>query len=263
MALTLDGSLGETLPSWTTAGRPASPTTGLTGYNTTLNIREVWNGSAWTADSLPAAGTSGNVLTSNGTNWTSGASAGGQIQTQVFTAPGTFTSPSTTTSIRVTVVGGGGGSSGPGAPAAGDTGGSSSFGSLVSATGGGGAPTGASPVNGTPGTGTVSSGTTIVNNNVGNRSITANISTYVSGAFVGGSVSNGNAAVAYSTTNRDNGAGACGNSPNLGGAGGLAVALVPITASTPYAVTVGSGGAAPAVSRNGAVGGVVVVEYVG
>lgn len=73
MALTLDGTLGETLPTWSTAGRPASPTTGLTGYNTTLSIREVWNGTAWTADSLPAASTSGNLLTSDGTNWTSAA----------------------------------------------------------------------------------------------------------------------------------------------------------------------------------------------
>ena len=109
MALTLDGTLGETLPTWTTAGRPGSPTTGLTGYNTTLNIREVWNGSAWTADSLPAAGTSGNVLKSDGTNWTSGAAAGGSIQTQLFTAPGTFTVPATLTQVRVTVIGGGGG----------------------------------------------------------------------------------------------------------------------------------------------------------
>jgi hypothetical protein len=43
----------------------------------------------------------------------------------------------------------------------------------------------------------------------------------------------------------------------------LAVAISPVTASTPYPVTVGSGGAAPAPSRNGGVGGVVIVEFVG
>ena len=188
MSLLLDGTLGETLPTWTTAGRPASPTTGLTGYNTTLNIREVWNGSAWTADSLPAAGTSGNVLKSDGTNWTSGTAASGQIQTQLFTAPGTWTNPGTVTQVRVIVVGGGGGGGNPGpfggsggvavaivpipaSPVAvtvgtggtsinsGPTtpGNTSSFGSFVSATGAG-APT--------PGSGTVTTGTALKTGNV-------------------------------------------------------------------------------------------------
>jgi hypothetical protein len=221
-----------------------------------LNVR--------TAPGTVSSGTSGQFLTSGGpgagVSWTT-ISTGGQLRTQVFTAPGTFTTPASTTQVRVTVAGGGGGSSGPGAPAPGDAGGSSSFGALVSATGGGGAPNGpASPAS--PGTGTVSSGTTIVNNNVGSRTV-ANISTYVSGAFVGGLVSNGNPAVAYSTTNRDNGAGAAGNGQSFGGSGGLAVAVAPVTVSTPYAITVGAGGAAPAPTRNGGVGGVVVVEFVG
>lgn len=106
--LVLDGTLGENFPTWTTAGRPASPVAGQTGfnttlstievyngtnwlssdgiwttatrptgvaglkgYNTTLNIVEVYNGTAWTNASLPVAGTSGNVLTSDGTNWAS------------------------------------------------------------------------------------------------------------------------------------------------------------------------------------------------
>lgn len=37
--------------TWTTAGRPASPTTGQQGYNTTLKLIEFWNGSYW----IPAA----------------------------------------------------------------------------------------------------------------------------------------------------------------------------------------------------------------
>jgi hypothetical protein len=42
------GSLGGTvLSSWTTAGRPASPATGQTGYNTTLVAMEYYNGTAW------------------------------------------------------------------------------------------------------------------------------------------------------------------------------------------------------------------------
>ena len=38
-----------TAPSWTTANRPASPTVGQIGWNTTLNRLESWNGSIWQA----------------------------------------------------------------------------------------------------------------------------------------------------------------------------------------------------------------------
>lgn len=47
MALVLDGTNGETFPSWTTAGRPATPATGQVGFNTTLGSLEAYNGSAW------------------------------------------------------------------------------------------------------------------------------------------------------------------------------------------------------------------------
>lgn len=47
MAITLDGTKGGTFPTWTTAGRPASPSTGQTGYNTTLGTMEVYSGAAW------------------------------------------------------------------------------------------------------------------------------------------------------------------------------------------------------------------------
>jgi hypothetical protein len=47
MPFGLDGSKGGTFPSWTTAGRPASPVAGQTGYNSTLNTLETYNGSAW------------------------------------------------------------------------------------------------------------------------------------------------------------------------------------------------------------------------
>ena len=35
MTMILDGSNGVTFPTWTTGTRPASLTTGMTGYNTT------------------------------------------------------------------------------------------------------------------------------------------------------------------------------------------------------------------------------------
>jgi hypothetical protein len=53
MTMTLDGTNGVTFPSWTTAGRPASPTTGMTGYNTTTQRIESYNGTAWVASSTP------------------------------------------------------------------------------------------------------------------------------------------------------------------------------------------------------------------
>lgn len=33
--------------TWTTAGRPASPSVGLVGYNSTLGYHEYWSGSSW------------------------------------------------------------------------------------------------------------------------------------------------------------------------------------------------------------------------
>jgi hypothetical protein len=58
------------------------------------------------------AGATGQVLTSTGTGWVSQAAAsGGFSNMQVFASPGTFTTPATTTQIKVTVVGGGGGGS--------------------------------------------------------------------------------------------------------------------------------------------------------
>lgn len=64
-----------------------------------------------TALSSVAAGANGNVLTSNGTTWTSAANpaATGVNTVTVGTASGTWTKPATVKSIKVTVVGGGGG----------------------------------------------------------------------------------------------------------------------------------------------------------
>lgn len=47
MAITLNGSTGEVFPSWTTAGRPSTPNSGQTGYNSTLGQLETWNGTYW------------------------------------------------------------------------------------------------------------------------------------------------------------------------------------------------------------------------
>jgi hypothetical protein len=81
MALILDGLLGETFPSWTTATRPASPAPGQVGFNSTLNSLEAYNGTSWVVGGLPAPSTSGNVLTSDGTNWVSSTGPVGVGQT--------------------------------------------------------------------------------------------------------------------------------------------------------------------------------------
>jgi len=81
MSIILDGTNGEVFPSWATSGRPASPATGQTGYNTSSNILETYNGTSWVAGGLPTPSTSGNVLTSDGSNWTSSTGVVGVGQT--------------------------------------------------------------------------------------------------------------------------------------------------------------------------------------
>ena len=211
-----------------------------------LNVR--------TAPGTVSSGTSGQFLTSGGpgagVSWTTAAS--GQIQTEIFTAPGTWTKPASCTQVRVTVVGGGaagqyqgqtGGAGGyaqaivpvsapvaitvgaggnsavtPNAPSA--PGNTSSFGSAVSATGG----AGAFPSAGIPGTGTVSTGTAI------KSGPNANYLSVAMGGFLFGRLTIPSSGftpnVAYSTSGA-NQAGAPGTGSGLanasGGCGGAVV----------------------------------------
>jgi len=171
-----------------------SDITSLTGLTTPLSVAQGGTGqSSYTNGQLLIGNTTGNTLTkatltagtgisvtnSTGSITIANTLSGGFQNMQVFTAPGTFTTPATTTQIKITVVGGGAsGSSFPGAGAtsgggggggaaiyvgpvtvstpyavtvgtggasatalsAGTSGGTSSFGTLASATGGTGAP---------------------------------------------------------------------------------------------------------------------------
>jgi hypothetical protein len=76
----------------------------------TLTANNVILGNGTSAPLFVAPGTNGNILTSNGTTWTSAASTSTYIggQGQVFTSSGTFTVPTGVTTVKVTVVGGGG-----------------------------------------------------------------------------------------------------------------------------------------------------------
>jgi hypothetical protein len=70
-SIVLNGTTGIANATWTTATRPASPVAGQSGYNTTIGAMETYTGSTWSTSDLPAPSTAGNVLTSNGTSWTS------------------------------------------------------------------------------------------------------------------------------------------------------------------------------------------------
>jgi hypothetical protein len=217
-----------------------------------------------TALSTVAAGANGNVLTSNGTTWTSAASSGGQFQTQLFTSPGTWTKPASATQVRVTVVGGGGAGGIPGGPGVvnGSPGGTSSFGPAVSATGGAAATSALPAGSGAPGTGTISVGTAIKSGNVGfaagpgstsQQSVAfGNISGFINQETQGPSPG-----IAYSTTSRLM-AGARGSNAGLGG---IATAISPVSA--PVTITVGAGGTSPSPAVIYGIGGAVLVEFVG
>jgi hypothetical protein len=69
MPLVVNSNLGNIMPSWTTATRPSNPSKGQLGFNTTLNALENYNGATWSTGTTPEPGGSGNVLTSNGTEW--------------------------------------------------------------------------------------------------------------------------------------------------------------------------------------------------
>jgi hypothetical protein len=47
MTFLVDGTLGGTFPSWTTATRPASPAVGQMGYNTTTGLFDQYTAAGW------------------------------------------------------------------------------------------------------------------------------------------------------------------------------------------------------------------------
>jgi hypothetical protein len=213
---------------------------------------------------ITSPGTSGNVLTSNGTDWVSQAPAappaGGFSNMQVFESSGTFTVPAGITKVKVTVVGGGGnGATGGGSLSSGGggggggggaievvtgltpggtvsvtvggAGGTSSFGAFCSATGGGNGS------GGSPGDGGLGSGGQL---------------------NIGGSRGGFPTASAGSAANYAQG-GAGGNS-FLGGGGGNANVSATGNAGKAYGGG-GAGGSTSGLAGGAGAAGVVIVEY--
>jgi hypothetical protein len=107
-----NGGTGSTSTTFVNAATNITGTlpvaNGGTGAST-LTSANVILGAGTSAVTFVAPGSSGNVLTSNGSTWTSAAAAaGGFSNMTVFASPGTFTTPSTTTKIKITLTGGGG-----------------------------------------------------------------------------------------------------------------------------------------------------------
>jgi hypothetical protein len=116
-ATSFDGSGNISIP--VTAIDAAGITAGTLGVArggtaaSTLTAENVIIGNGTSAVKFVAPGTSGNVLTSNGSAWLSQAiSAGGNFVQQVYTSPATWTKPATIKAVRVSVGGGGGGGGG-------------------------------------------------------------------------------------------------------------------------------------------------------
>lgn len=214
-----------------------------------LNVR--------TAPGTVSAGTSGQFLTSGGpgagVSWTT-AAAGGFSNMTVFTSPGTFTTPATTTKIKVTVVGGGGaggGSSGGGNSGGGgggaaiyvgpvtastgypvtvgsggtwpNAGGTSSFGALASATGGS-VPPGPGTIGGAGGAG--SAGTLRFTGGGGGGGASPGTTGFGGNSYLGGTAASGPSANYGGSAGSSYGGGASGTAPvsgNVNGAAGVVV----------------------------------------
>lgn len=61
MTAIVDGTNGVTLPVWTTATRPSSPSQGQIGYNSTLNSIESYSGLIWSSSSNSTTSTISDV----------------------------------------------------------------------------------------------------------------------------------------------------------------------------------------------------------
>jgi len=229
---------------------------------TTLTAENVVIGNGTSSVKFVAPGTTGNVLTSNGSAWLSQAAAagGGDYIMQVFTTPGTYTKPAGLKAIKVTVIGGGGGIA-SGSPAPAQSGGTSSFGSpaFLSATGG---------VGNSQGAGGLGSGGQL--NARGMPGFSPNQSLPNCGTFsgaIGGASAFGfgqsvNAGLGTPAAGLSYGGGAAAFLQGAGGGGGAIEYIDAPALPGPQPYTVGAGGpGSPAPGVAGAAGVIIVEEF--
>lgn len=258
--------------------------------STSLTANNVLLGNGTSALQVVAPGTSGNVLTSNGTTWASTAPAAVTLPTiQKFTSgSGTYTTPANVRYIKVSLVGGGGGGGASGTASSGGsggTGGNTTFGSsLLVGNGGVGGQQG-NQNGGTGGTASLGTGPVglAISGGIGGAgqgSITATVSGGTGGnSFLGGGGGGGPAAGGTGTagsagqTNTGGGGGGAGNlngtgySGSGGGAGGSVVGAMIFSPAASYAYAVGAAGTAGSTAGGGNSGGaggsgvIVVEEY--
>lgn len=244
----------------------------------TLTANNVILGNGTSTPTFVAPGTTGNILTSNGTTWTSAAaSAGGLGGITVYTSNATFTIPTGKTVVKVTVTGGGGGGGvgvdfcGWGGGGGGGAGGTAikyltglTPGNTLAVTVGGGGGGGSSGV-----TSSVASGT---------QTITTISAT-------GGSAGAGSGGQSYQVQGGNGGAGSNGNLNMKGGSGvasfgsagaagmggdsffaGVGETLIGVNSAGKTGYVYGGGGGGgwsntPCVNRAGGTGGVGVVVF--
>ena len=114
MAMILQGTDGLTYPTWTTAGRPSTPSLAQCGYNTSLNVLEIYNGTAWVAVGDQAGSYSVEYLVTAGGGGGGGGHGGGGGAGGYRTASGYTVITNTAYTVTIGAGGTGGSSYSPG-----------------------------------------------------------------------------------------------------------------------------------------------------
>lgn len=235
-----------------------------------------------TTYTLPAAdGSSGQVLSTNGSgtlSWASATATGTLKNVQVFTSSGTYTRTAGVTTAVVIAVGGGGGgrgASGKTAGGNGGNGGTTSFGAHVSAAGGSGCTGTTGGAGGTGGTGA----TIAIKGQGGGSGLAYSVAGGNVGSFggIGGGQGGGSGVRANTAGNAgvrggggsggaDTDGTPCAEGSFSGGGGGQGETCIDYitTVGATETVTIGAGGTAGTGTRAGGAGGagyIIVYEY--
>ncbi|CAB4195371.1 hypothetical protein UFOVP1640_13 [uncultured Caudovirales phage] len=96
MTFLVDGTLGGTFPSWTTATRPASPAVGQMGYNTTTGQFDAYTSNGWTSvatsATAPTNGPAFSAYMSANATFTSGTTVKVTLDVETFDTNSNFSS---------------------------------------------------------------------------------------------------------------------------------------------------------------------------